>query len=91
MKKLLCAVVMLTLIVSVSCTDSSSSSQTAGAFGEAKKVSEACFDRKMTQWYKSFNDYQSAGYDMDTADKKALADAMMACETCMGEQEQVEE
>lgn len=91
MKKLKYAVVLLALIAVAACKDSTTSSRTAGAFGESKKVSDACFDRKMDQWYKSFNEYQSAGYDMETADNKAVADALMACESCMAEETQVEE
>ena len=90
MKKLKYAVVLLAVIAVAACNDSTSS-KTGGAFGESKKVSDACFDRKLDQWYKSFNEYQSVGYDMETADNKAVADALMACESCMAEETQVEE
>ena len=91
MKNLRYTVVLLAMMIAAGCYESTSSSKTTGAFGESKKVSDACFDRKMDQWYKSFNEYQSAGYDMETADSKAVADAMMACESCMAEEAQVEE
>jgi hypothetical protein len=40
----------------------------------------------MDQWYTSFLEYQSAGYDMAAADAKAVSDALVACESCMAEE-----
>lgn len=41
-----------------------------------------CFDLQLQTWYDAFQNYQSAGYDMQSADQKALAEAAEAYKTC---------
>ena len=82
MKKIKYPVVLLIVIALASCNDVKPESK-RDAFAESTNVSQACFDRKMEQWYSSFQKYQSNGYDMATADAKAVSDALLACESCM--------
>ena len=42
-----------------------------------------CFDLKMETWYTAFHDYQAAGYDMETADRKAVAVADEKYNACI--------
>ena len=41
-----------------------------------------CFDFQLETWYNAFQHYQSAGYDMQSADQKAVAEAAEAYKTC---------
>jgi hypothetical protein len=84
MKKRKYLTVLLAVIAMASCNESTSKN-TTDAFGESAQVSQTCFDRKMEQWYQSFQEYQSVGYDMTTADEKAVSDALLACESCMAQ------
>jgi hypothetical protein len=42
-----------------------------------------CFDLKMETWYAAFHTYQAAGYDMETADRKAVAMADEKYNACL--------
>jgi hypothetical protein len=42
-----------------------------------------CFDLKMETWYAAFHNYQAAGYDMETADRKAVAVADEKYNACL--------
>jgi hypothetical protein len=50
----------------------------------AESVS-VCFDAKMEQWYKAFNEYQEQGIDMFEADEKAKESAELQYQKCIAE------
>ena len=84
MKLLTYALVLIAAITAAGCNSESQSTERI-LFGASENVSQICFDRKMEAWYTSFQEYQSAGYDMAEADAKAVAEALMACDQCMAE------
>ena len=71
------------VVVGVTSCSESDANQAIAEFGTSEGVSTTCFDYKMDQWYASFEKYQAAGYTMEVADKKAVFDAVQACQACM--------
>lgn len=81
---------MVMMALAVACTsekEKKASSETVqpSAYAVASTAVPAttdCFDLKMEKWYEAFNRYQDQGYDMKTADQKAVQDSEKEYKSC---------
>lgn len=85
MKSLSTLALILSLFLISCASDEQFSASSEDLFSSTPASStdgQDCFDLQLQTWYNAFQHYQSAGYDMQSADQKALTEAAEAYKTC---------